>query len=334
VLIVTPGNLFLRKVFEANPLVDVEVRSDFPEQWPTDSLIVLHRDVPDQLPHGNLFVVDPTAGCDLWELGELLENPIITEQDQTSSLMTHVRLDNVLMPEARQLRFPTKPHVLAGALSGDPVYAQPRRASGKCLVLTVDLDRSDLAFRTAFPILVTNALGWFAGTKGELRESASTGSVIDVELDAGERQSAEFWTLRSPDGREVPLVPRSDASDTSDQETTSPSPSVDNPQEAVVQDTSLSVGPFDKCGVWSLEMGVAREAGDETARESLATVELAVNLADQRESDLRPRDELVARTIPEPTLAGWFARPVWFYLVAAVSALTILEWFLYQRRVI
>ena len=63
VLIVTAGNLFLQKVFEANPLVEVTVRKDFPEQWPADSIIVLHRDVPLTIPSGNVFIVDPVGSC-------------------------------------------------------------------------------------------------------------------------------------------------------------------------------------------------------------------------------------------------------------------------------
>ena len=39
----------------------------------------------------------------LWKLGEKLENPIVTKQDSDSPLMRHVRLDNVILPEAKQL---------------------------------------------------------------------------------------------------------------------------------------------------------------------------------------------------------------------------------------
>jgi len=30
--------------------------------------------------------------------------------------------------------------------------------------------------------------------------------------------------------------------------------------------------------------------------------------------------------------AGWFMRPLWFYLVAAAWLLATAEWYLYQRR--
>ena len=109
----------------------------------------------------------------------------MTKQDKDSPLMAHVRLDNVLMPEARQLKFTApKVQVLASSLTSDPLYAAIDRPEGKVLVLTVNLEKGDLPLQTAFPIMVANALGWFAGTKGELRESLATGAVADLELPA------------------------------------------------------------------------------------------------------------------------------------------------------
>ena len=59
-------------------------------------------------------------------------------------------------------------------------------------------------------------------------------------------------------------------------------------------------------------------------------IELACNVADARESDLRPAEGLAAGG---PGLAaGLGTRPVWFYLVATACLLTCWEWFLYQRR--
>ncbi len=58
--------------------------------------------------------------------------------------------------------------------------------------------------------------------------------------------------------------------------------------------------------------------------------ELACNLADRRESDLRPAVEPPER---RPGLAAGFAvRPIWYYLLASAFVLTCWEWYLYQRR--
>ena len=316
VLLVTPGNLFLHKVLESNPLVQVEVVSNFPDTWPSNTITVLHGNVPQKLPSGDLFVVDPTDGCDAWQLGQPLENPIITELDENSPLLTHVRLDNVLVPEARQVNFSGQSHTLAGSLSKSPIYAEYKRPEGKCLVLTVNLDRSDLAFRTAFPIMMTNALGWFAGTSGELRESFSTGSIYAWDTENQELNS-ELISLISPTGKR---------SDLSTQANT-----LENTQEAnaTKESMSVSVGPFDECGIWSVQ----QPSEDKTVDASTLT-QFAVNLSDQRESDLRPHEAFAKLKEPDPLLAGWFAKPVWFYLVSAGCLLSVIEWILYHRRFI
>jgi hypothetical protein len=67
---------------------------------------------------------------------------------------------------------------LAAIVTGETVYAAMKRpGGGSCLVLSVNLESSDLAFRTAFPILITNALSWFAGQPGELQPSLAAGQL-------------------------------------------------------------------------------------------------------------------------------------------------------------
>src|SRR5262249_35453282 len=149
---------------------------------PAGAVTVLHRKVLATLPGGPLLVVDPAASSELWELGEPLANPIVTKQDKESPLMAHVRLDSVTMPAARKLALKGKGQVLAESFGGDPLLCAFDRPAGKVLVLTVDLDKSDLPLQTAFPILVSNALAWFAGSQGELRESLAAGAVTEVEL--------------------------------------------------------------------------------------------------------------------------------------------------------
>jgi hypothetical protein len=326
VLIVSPGNLFLQKVFEANPLVSVEVVRELPTAWPENAIIVLHNDVPAQLPPGRVLVVDPRSDCDAWRLGAVVENPIVTDLDATSPLMTHVRLDNVLMPKARQLEFHTPPHVLAGAVAGDVIYAELARPQGKCLVLTVNLDEGDLAFRTAFPIMVANALTYFAGVSGELRESLATGQTIEQVLPESVEPQKPI-VLKSPSGRRIEIVRRAEALAMPVVADSSQTPADAAPVAAVDSaPPRTTLGPFDEAGVWTLEI----DRGEQNAE---PIMELAVNLANERESDLRPPPEL-AQQSAEPLVASWLARPPWFWLVAVASALCVGEWFMYQRRII
>jgi hypothetical protein len=350
VLIVSPGNLFVQKVFEANPLAQVSVTRELPTMWPTDSLIVLHRLIPEQLPPTNLLVLDPETNCDLWDLGDTMTTPILTELDKTSPLMTHVRLDNVQIPEARQLRFKVPIHPLASTLEGHAVIATAERTNEKkCLVLSANLEKSDLAFRTVFPIWVANALNWYAGRSGELQLAVSAGQLVTGPGESLRSEGAKrHRLLLGPDGSISPVA-------------------------------GQAIGPFDQVGVWSVVpfateasaeqaqrasgvkssggmrgSGGVRSSGgdkpnpagsigiafDESANQLLELAEgdvqrIAVNLSSASESDLRPKIALSDnRQQAGSLLAGWLSYPLWFYLVLLVGGLSVVEWILYQRRVI
>lgn len=288
------GNLFLHKVLEAHPLARLTTSKVMPKEFAPDAIKVFHREVPAKLPPGNVLVVDPTNDCDLWKTGDKLQNPIVTLQEKDSPLMAHVRLDNVLMPEARKLTFTQaagKPQVLAGAVSGDPLYALVDRPEGKVVVLTVNLDQGDLPFRTAFPILAMNVLGYFT-SQGDLRESLPTGATAEVTLPA-----TGAFLLKSPDGATRKL-----------------------PEGG----GKVTVGPFDRCGVWS----VVAESGGAPLEE------FAVNLMNKGESDLRPPEGLttVGTAAETGLVSGFFGRQVWWYLIGLAFVLFVVEWYLYQRR--
>lgn len=314
VLMVTPGNLFLRKVFEASPLVDLTVTDAFPDVWPIDSVIVLHQDVPEKLPPGNVFILDPVGDSDSWEITGEIADPIITQQDEVSPLMTHIRLDNVVVPRAAKLEFSGPTQVLAGTVSGEPVYAQVRRSSGKCLVLLVNLEQSDLAFRTSFPIMVTNALNWFAGQSGQLQPSLETGSILRIDLSDQIGEVDDSLLLTGPDN-ESSTVALSD-----------------NGQ-------SCTIGPLEQVGVWSLaasskQTASSKQLGADVTTNSVLLRSVAVNVADQRETNLVPLEEISA--IGEATVwgGGWLTRPLWFYLTLVAGLFAGAEWFLYHRRFI
>lgn len=335
VTLVTRGNVFLEKVFEAIPLVDLEVlRIEDGQPIPVPKrkvrsgaaaagapIVVYHRAVPETFPAGNVVVIEPARSAPLWDIGEVLHNPVVAKQEKDSPLMANIRLDNVLMPEARKLTFKGKAQVLAESGSGDPLYAVVERpgaggeGSSKLAVLTVDLDRSDLPLQTVFPIMMTNLLNWYSGTKGELRESLAAGSTARVELPAAADPNApRSLVVRSSDGAERTLV-------------------------VPAGTNRATVGPLDRCGVWTVRIGAsavetdgAKKAGASAAPAPAGAIvaELPCNLADRRESDLRPAAGLAER--PVPLAAGLAVRPIWYYLLAAAWLLICWEWFLYQRR--
>lgn len=322
VLLVTEGNFFLQKVFEANPLVELQTLKELPEAWPTDTLIVLHRLVPEVLPPGDLLVIDPEGDGELWQDKGALASPIITEQDEASPLMTHLRLDNVLVPEARKLTFSAPITTLAGTVSGDPIYAEVKRAAGRCLVLCVNLEQSDLAFRTVFPIMVSNSLNWYAGEGGALNRSIVTDQLIAVEL---EPPVAPWETvLISPTDLQTTLITGAEsppAESSPDVEQTVDDP--DSPRDR-------TVGPFPTAGMWR----ISRVDKSDAKVEEEVVRYIAVNLANERETDLRSPEDRVSGERQNSWAGGGWNRPVWFYLAIITCLFSAAEWGLYQRRVI
>ncbi|MBS0202106.1 MAG: BatA and WFA domain-containing protein [Planctomycetes bacterium] len=317
VVLVTSGNLFLQKVFEVNPLVKLTVVAEAPATIPAGTVVVYHRVTPEKIPPGLAFVIDPANTSDLFEVGEPIANPIVTRQDKDSPLMSHVRLDNVLMPEARQLTptFLDQTQVLAEAVTKEPLFFAVNRPEGRVLVLTVNLDKGDLPLRTAFPITVANALHWFAGNKGDLRESLAAGSLATVTSNDFVRPAkGQTLVLRSPAGELMPLPASSDR---------------------------MTIGPLDQCGLWTiLEESAGNSPAELTSPElksetAIPLLEIACNLASATETDVRPPEELLeVKTNVSPIMAGLGSRPLWFWLLLLGLILTTVEWAMYQRRVI
>ncbi len=341
VLLVTAGNLFLQSALAAIPLVDLRVETSLPESRPAGTIVILDGQSPASIPTGNVMVMGPTAATDLWTMGEPVKDPIVAGQDNESPLLTNVQLENVVMLGARELDFQVKHKVLAASIGGQPLYTAIEHEAGKTLVMTVDLSQGDLPLRTAFPILMTNAIHWFRGERAELLPSFATGSVVEFELpgaaEAGERDSngvhqaldhrlaVAGYTVEAPvasQGNGTKLVLRAP----------------DGSEKRLPEDVSrLTIGPLDQCGVWQVVRTGADSGSAPTPSRNQPGVErlqplaqYACNLANAAESDLRVTADGTAK---EPVRAGSFGgRPIWFYLIMFGLLLSAIEWCMYQRR--
>lgn len=345
VTLVTEGNLFLQKVLEANPLVNLTVSKVAPESPAADEIVLFHKVAPAVLPRCRVFVVAPQTDCDAFKTGAPVATPIVVKQDAESLLMAHVKLDNVLMPDARTLTLGEEWQVLISGLQGEPFFASLDRPAGRLLVLTVDLDSADLPLRTAFPILMSNALGWFTGNSGELRESIATGSMTALELPAGRR-----WELEDPRGAKKPLPETLDsipigpldiagvwrivpAAGSTTEATTDASAATGNAAangSAAVNATTTTASTT--ASTSTSNPGAADSNNLDNSSGNTAIVALGCNLANHRESDLRPPENWQMLAVSAASGSHWFVRPVWFYLLLVALVLATTEWFLYQRR--
>jgi hypothetical protein len=351
VLIVSPGNMFLQKAFAANPLVELTVVDKIPEPIPTDKLIVFHQLVPSELPNANVLIVDPEADSNLWKLGPSIENPIITEQDETSPLMRHLKFDNVIVPDAKKIEFATPPRVLASTVTDDCILAELKRPSHRGVLLNVDLETSDLAFRTAFPIFVTNFLAWTANQLEDLQPAMKTGATLTVDLtDVSTASTMPSASVPAPtiparsasEGNtgqlaSTPLSNGTTAFDLQSPDGTRTAINLSrlNNEDGSLRSISTTLGPFDNVGVWNV-VSIDSTSPETSSSDSSIQVlkSIAVNLASEAESNLRTQSHIDDARMTASVIGGLFSRPLWFYLAMVAAICFVVEWFLYQRRFI
>lgn len=179
ILVFGEDDFFLRKVLESMPNVEIVTIKECPENIEHNSVLVVHQTVPQKLPVGNVLIIDPRNNCDMFEVGDLIETPIIAFAETDTALLKFVRLENILVPGAHQLTFHKKenenrPKNLLATPENAPVFVQYQEK----LILTANLSQGDLTLRTAFPILFSNALTFFRGRGGEMNPVANDGEHI------------------------------------------------------------------------------------------------------------------------------------------------------------
>jgi hypothetical protein len=221
VLVSDEPSLFLSHVLAAQPLVNLRETTPLEAaQLDPESvdLFVYNRHVPDELPEANAFYLSPSRDSVLWNRGEALEHVLISPPARDEPLLRHVQMDNVLVHQALAL-VPGDGHVLLRSLD-HPIYAAWFRGKHRVLALAIDLERSDLALRTAFPILMANAIDWIRGEDETMQSSLHTGDI---------------WTAQLGDYPDVHLVDEEGAE-----------------LPTALHEGRILAGPFERIGVYSL----------------------------------------------------------------------------------
>ena len=348
VVLVTESNLFLKSVLESIPLVDLRIVAEPPAAAPTNGILVLDRKVPPKLPHGRVMVVDAEGSCDLWILGETIAQPIVASVDADSPLTQHVRLDNVLFPDARLLKFTTDYEPLIQDPLDQPLFARLRRPGGDVVVLTCNLDKGDLPLRIAFPVLMQNVIEWFQGNSGRLRPAVSSGTMVSIDLPtspstgkASSLGNSDHTTDNDSEEKNEVLAIVEQAETKAQGHFVLVSPSQQTFPIATSNEQA-TIGPLLETGLWIIRP--AAKANDDGTAPSASNnsivavaadpgiISVACNLANAAESDLRPRAEL--DNIESLHMLSLGGHSLWFYLTLVAACLIVTEWWLYQRRIV
>ena len=303
-------SVYLESVLNAIPLVDLSTTTKVPDAAPNGGFVVLNRIDAETLPKGSVLAIDPQSDCDMWKVGEEIEQAIIAKQEIASPLMPHVQLMNVVLPGARALELSENATPLLNDATGATLMASMVRDEDRIVVLAADLDNSDLPLRIAFPVMMTNAVNWFLRQTGEMRPAIRTGELAEVET---QKQGDGTWAWTDPGGK-LSIT--------------------------TLRDAVALVGPIDQVGLVRLgpkralepkPEGKGDSGSSETDSADASIQQLAVNLCDAAESDLNQRIE---RDEDDKTLASSGMRSMWFYMAFIGLGLIVGEWFLYQRRIV
>jgi len=317
VLLVGSPNLYLEGallVYENIELIARVTPEDYaarPDVATGADVVVFDDATPDVVPPPptSLLYFHPTGPASPIAVRGEVANPHVTEVDEGHPVMRWVTLSDVYMDKSAVFAPDVKKGESAVAFSvRDPVIAAKRDGKRKILAFGFSLpakDRdsaTDLPLRVAFPMLLVNALDWFAGDQTDLLTTYPTGRRERVPLDGAVLASEA--EVKGPDGQvtRTPVI------------------------DGLATFYGARVGYYD--------LAAKGERGSVLAR-----IELAANLASPEESDIAPSAKLTlggsgGKVLAEPeAFEISHSQKLWLYLIVLAAALIVVEWITYHRRI-
>ena len=298
VLLVTEENPFLEKALSVDENLSLSVTT--PENYDAEAtgydVVIFDRFAPPTLEDGNYMIVYPPKNSPApasWEIGDSLDTPIVTDWERTHPILRHVHLENVQIGEAYHVTPPATAEVLARSFE-DPVLFVDITPRRKIVFAAIDILQSDLPLRIAFPVIIANTIQWFQDSSGIEEYHLHTGEVLTWKADG--------------DGTDVPA-------------TATISGPGDQTWEAVLERGEILFDHTEIAGFYTLKIGDSEKMW-------------AVNLSDDSESHIGVDASVEDLLTPDVTLGGssLLRYPPWVYLVFLAAVLSVVEWFLYQRR--
>ena len=354
VLLVTVENPFLQKALAVDEqiqltvLTPTEYETDFtrrgevssPEEKKDYQVVIFDRYSPPSLGDGNYMFIYPPAVdssetekrgnlAPTWKIGAALETPIITDWERTHPILQHVHLENVQIGTAYQVTPPATAQVLARSFES-PVLFVDVKPNQKVVFAAINILESDLPLRIAFPVIIANTIQWFQQRAEILEYHLHTGEVLKQQIE-------------SIDGISQPAL----KTETDSPESTPKLVKITGPEDQTwefpVEGDALLFEQTQRAGFYELKISEAADSTQEEAQvppETSDSIEdnsgtvWAVNLADATESHIGadPAVEDMTKESVAQSSAALLRYPPWVYLVFLAVGLSVVEWFLYQRR--
>ncbi len=319
VLLISGGNLFLERALGALPGVELtRLAPDSPlpslqggTEGGYDLYVYDGVMITTTLPAGNLWLIAPPSLPLVGWAGEGAAPPLvsgagggmtgfftataITRVADDDPLLRYVDLSDVHVLQARAVEPPPGARVLIEA-EGGPLLFVAERPEGRLAVLTFDLHDSDLPLQIAFPILTANLADWLL-PRGAARLPATVrpGDPVPIQPDP----EATEVRVTAPDSTRHVLL---------------------------VGEEPPIFAATDQLGLYLVEQ---LDQSDNV----LQSVVLTVNLFDEAESNIAPRE--VVRVGQAEVAAARREeegrREFWPWLAGAALGVLAVEWWVYQR---
>jgi len=313
VLLVTDGNLFLEDVLSTLPLELVKMTGDHYEKADDEVLmegqrsafdvVIMDRHSTSRLPQGNYFFFGALPRIEGVAAGEMIDNQVIFNWDDTHPILRHVAVETLYVYEWLDLKLPPEAVSLVDGETS-PVLAYLTRDASQFLIsafaLLTEDEFGNLLMNTYwvtsvdFVVFMQNAVQYLAANVATTgKKSVSPGEPVTLPIP---KKVTDVKILR-PDGVE------------------------DQVPSAGYQ--TIHYARTRQVGTYRVEPGVP---GDDV---------FAVNLFNTVEGRVEPAPRLTIGADSVETQAGSIEvnQPFWPYLLLAVLALLLVEWVVYNHRI-
>ena len=156
-------NVFVGQILRSLPGVQSfrgdATRGSLPQQ--SYDLYIFNGWLPDELPDGDMLIINPPRSTSLFQREAIVENPgALHLVDSTHPLTAFVDVDSVNIRALTDLTTNDRLQPLIQTLYGTVLFAGEDRGR-QIAVLPFNLLDSDLMLQIAFPILMANMIDWF-----------------------------------------------------------------------------------------------------------------------------------------------------------------------------
>ncbi len=300
VRIVGPGNRFLETALGLLPSIKTTLvptsTTTFTETAAQVPVTILDAVVPATLPPGNLFFIAPPRSTEFFSVTGQVDFPALRPAPGDEPLLRNIKLSDVSVLKANKL-VPGSWARVAVDGDGGPMLLAGEQNGRRIVVLAFDLHDSDLPLQVAFPLLLSNIIGYLAPGSGAEAAQLAPDQPLAIPVDA----SITAVRVTRPDGQVATLE-------------------IKNGQ-AIDADTGM-------LGAYVVEQFQGEKL--------IARQRYAVNLFAPDESKIAPQAELKIQQVSglqQATTAERVGRQeFWRWLAAVALIVLVVEWLVYQRN--